>query len=68
MNAPVWLNKLERKFGKYAIPGLMNIMIMGMAIVFIMDNIVGPMAGKVPLAPYLLFSRDAILSLSLIHI
>lgn len=62
MNAPVWLNKLERKFGKYAIPGLMNIMIMGMAIIFIMDNIVGPMAGKVPLAPYIVFSRDAILS------
>lgn len=33
-----WLNKLERKFGKYAIPNLMTIFIFGMGLVFLLDT------------------------------
>ncbi len=33
-----WLNKLERKFGKYAIPNLMTILVFGMALVFLLDT------------------------------
>ena len=32
------LNKLERKFGKYAIPNLMTILVFGMALVFLLDT------------------------------
>lgn len=60
MNSPGWLNKLERRFGRYAVPGLMNIMITGMVVVFIMDAIVCPASGKVPLSYFINFSRSAI--------
>lgn len=55
-----WLNKLERKFGRFAVPNLMNIIIMGMAIVFVMDMFVSPMTGKTPLSVLIYFDRDAI--------
>ncbi|MBE6877351.1 MAG: rhomboid family intramembrane serine protease [Ruminococcus sp.] len=32
------LNKLERKFGNYAIPNLMTILVFGMALVFLLDS------------------------------
>lgn len=60
MNSDKWLWKLERKFGKFAIHNLMNIIIMGMAIVFVMDSIILPMSGKMQLSPFLVFSRDAV--------
>lgn len=61
MNTPKWLNRLERKFGRHSISGLMNIVLTGMVIVFIMDEIVCPASGKMPLTPLIQFSRDAIL-------
>lgn len=57
-----WLNKLERKFGRYSIPNLMYIIIFGMAIVFVMDNIVCPATGRVPLSPMIYFDKAEILS------
>ena len=42
MQGPRWLNKLERKFGKYAIPNLMSIIVFGMAIVFAIDTFINP--------------------------
>ena len=32
-----WLNKLERKVGKFSIPNLMNLILVGMAVVFLSD-------------------------------
>lgn len=61
MNTEKWLNNLERKFGRHSISGLMNIVLTGMVIVFIMDNIVLPASGKMPLTPMIIFSRDKIL-------
>ena len=57
-----WLNKLERKFGRYSIPNLMYIIIFGMAIVFVMDNIVCPATGRVLLSPMIYFDKAEILS------
>ena len=61
MNTEKWLNKLERKFGRYAVPGIMNILITGMVIVYIWDAIISPASGKFPLSPLISFSRDLIL-------
>ena len=36
------LNKLERKFGRFAIPNLMMIVIFGMALVFLIDTFINP--------------------------
>ena len=52
-----WLNKLERKFGKFAIPGLMKIIVMGMGLVFAVDTLI-PRAG---LWGYLFFSPELIM-------
>ncbi len=38
-----WLNKLERKYGKYGIPNLMQYLIGGMVLVFLMDTMIGNM-------------------------
>ncbi len=56
-----WLNKLERKFGKYAIPNLMNIIVFGMAIVFAIDTFINP-EYQVNLSSLLYFDRDLIWS------
>lgn len=61
MKCEKMFNKLERKFGKFAISGLMNIIITGMAIIYIMDIFICPMSGKAALSPLIIFSRDAIL-------
>jgi hypothetical protein len=55
------LNKIERRFRKYYIPGLMGYVIFGMVIVFIMDAIICPMTGRQPLYPFIQFSRSAIM-------
>ncbi len=55
------LNRIERRFRKYYIPGLMGYVIFGMVIVFIMDAIVCPMMGKEPLSPYISFNRELIM-------
>jgi len=60
MHTQKWLNKLERKFGRCAVPGMMNIIITGMVIVWIMDSFICPLTGKMPLTPLITFSRDAI--------
>lgn len=53
-----WLYKLEKKFGKYAIPNLMMTILFGQAIVFLITNLTGNWA--LPLA--LAFDRTLILS------
>lgn len=54
-----WLNKLERKFGKFAIPNLMNIIVFGMAIVFAVDTFINP-EYQFNLSSLLYFDRDLI--------
>ena len=56
-----WLDKLERKFGKFAIRNLMLIVVGAMAIVFIMDYAVGMTTGQ-SLSSILIFDREAIMS------
>ena len=56
-----WLNQLERKFGKFAIPNLMGIIVFGMAIVFAVDLFINP-SYEFNLSSILYFDRDAILA------
>jgi len=56
-----WINKLERKFGRFAVNNLMLILVGAMAIVFIMDLALSPQMG-VSLGSRLYFNRDAIFS------
>ena len=60
MNSIKWLNKLERKFGKIAIPNLMTILIFGMAIVAVIDIFTNPDYDQ-NLSSILMFDKDAIL-------
>ena len=60
MNSIKWLNKLERKFGKIAIPNLMTILIFGMAIVAVIDIVTNP-SYEQNLSSILMFDKDAIL-------
>ena len=55
-----FLNKMERKFGKIAIPNLMNIIIFGMAIVFVIDTFTNP-DYQYKLSSILYFDRGLIL-------
>ena len=55
------LNKIERRFRKYYIPGLMGYVIFGMVIVFIMDSIICPMMNKQYLSPLISFDRELIM-------
>lgn len=55
------LNKLERKFGRFAINNLMLIIVGAMAIVFIMDLAIAPATGF-SLSYTLMFNREAIMS------
>ena len=58
-----FLNKLERKFGKYAIPNLMSIIVFGMALVFLLDSFTSANPEyQYGLSSLLYFSRDAVLS------
>lgn len=60
MQGPQWLNKLERKFGKFAIPNLMNIIIFGTVIVFLIDLFLNPRY-ETNLSSILMFNRAEIL-------
>lgn len=53
-----WLYKLEKKFGKFAIPNLMMYILMGQAIVFLLTNL----TGSYWIQSLLVFNRGAILS------
>lgn len=54
------LDKLNRKFGKYAISNLMTIMVGAMAIVFVLDILLKS-AGKPALTSFICFDRDSIM-------
>ncbi len=57
-----FLNKLERKFGKYAIPNLMSIIVFGMALVFLLDSFTSANPDyQYGLSSLLYFNRDAVL-------
>lgn len=57
-----FLNKLERKFGKYAIPNLMSIIVFGMALVFLLDSFTSMNPDyDYGLSSLLYFDRDAVL-------
>ena len=60
MHGPQWLNKLERKFGKFAIPNLMNIIIFGMVIVFVIDTFMASQY-ETNLSDILMFDRAQVL-------
>lgn len=51
-----WLDKLERRFGRYYIPNLMIYITLTMIAVFVLQGIAG-----IPVMSWLRFSRDAIL-------
>jgi Predicted membrane protein len=53
-----WFNKMERRFGRYAIRNLMLYIVTAMGVVFIVDYL--PFAGQ-SVASWLIFSRDLIL-------
>ncbi len=56
-----WLNKLERKYGKYAIPNLMTVIIFGMGLVFLLDTFTAANPNNVyTLSSLLAFDRAAI--------
>ncbi len=55
-----WLNRLNRRFGRYAIRNLMTYLVAGMAVVYLMDMLVYP-ATRFSLSSYLAFDRAAIM-------
>ncbi|MCI8387612.1 MAG: rhomboid family intramembrane serine protease [Clostridiales bacterium] len=56
-----WLDKLERRFGKFAIKNLMLIVVGAMAIVYIMNYAIAMSTGN-SLSSILIFDRNAIMS------
>ncbi len=54
-----WINKLERKYGSYAIPNLMKYIVLGMAIIYIFDYALAP-AMRLNLTYSLAFIRNKI--------
>lgn len=54
------MDKLQRKFGRYAIRNLMLYIVAGMALVYVLDMIAAPMMGF-SLSHLLMFNRSAIL-------
>lgn len=54
------LNKLERRFGRFAIPNLMTLLIFGMTIVAVVDIFINP-SYEVNLSSILAFDKDLIL-------
>lgn len=56
-----FLNKLERKYRKYAIPNLMTIIVFGMGLVFLLDSFTAPNPGYAySLSSLLYFDRNAV--------
>lgn len=55
-----WLDKLNRKFGRYGIRNLMTFIVGGMAVVYLMELLVYPMTGF-SLISVLAFNRNAVL-------
>lgn len=55
-----WLDKLNRKFGRYGIRNLMTFIVGGMAVVYLMELLVYPMTGF-SLSSVLAFNRNAVL-------
>ena len=55
-----WLERMERKFGKYAISNLMMYIVASMAAVFVLDMLM-----PVNLTAYLVFNKAAILRIQL---
>lgn len=55
-----WYDKLERKYRKYSIRNLMNIIVIGMGVVFLMDLLVTPITGF-RLSSILSFSKHDLL-------
>lgn len=56
-----WVEKLNRRFRKYAIPNLMTIIVFGMAFVFIADMFLPPISGY-SLSYLLMFDRAELFS------
>lgn len=54
-----WLERMERKYRRYAIPHLMNYIVMGMGLVFVMDYLLAPLTGF-RLSGFCAFSRAAV--------
>lgn len=59
MNNERLLDKMQRRFGRFAVSNLMQYIVIGMAVVFVMDLIVLP-ASKFSLTAAMAFDRDAI--------
>ena len=59
MNNERLLDKMQRRFGRFAVSNLMQYIVIGMAVVFVMDLIVFP-ASKFSLTAAMAFDRDAI--------
>ncbi len=55
-----WLNKLQRKYGRYSIQNLMNSIVLGMGIVYVLDFFFYPVM-HLSLSSMLCFDRAAIL-------
>lgn len=57
-----YLNKLERKFGRFAIPDLMLYVVLGMGLIYVFDLVVSMNPNRtMALSPFLEFDRDLIL-------
>ncbi|MDE5885641.1 MAG: rhomboid family intramembrane serine protease [Oscillospiraceae bacterium] len=57
-----FLNQMERKYGKFAIPNLMTIIVFGMGLVFLLDSFTGFNPDyEYGLTSLLYFDRDAVL-------
>ncbi len=54
-----WLDRLERKIGRFSIPNLMNLILVGMAVVFVSDLFLF-VQYDITLSQYLYFDRNAI--------
>lgn len=57
----MWLNKLERKFGKAGIPNLMLYVVVGSLIVYIFDILLALKGSETTLSSLLYFDRDLFL-------
>lgn len=55
-----WLDRLERKIGRFSIPNLMNLILVGMAVVFVSDLFLSVQYDGITLTQYLYFDRSAI--------
>lgn len=60
MNRSALVERLERRFGRYAIRGLMNYIVLGMVVVYVASMFVRPFTGF-SLASLLAFNKAAIL-------